>query len=307
MTTGSLCLTEILMSRKPCSSKSDASHSADSTSASGVALPYFLSSRAVERAGVDADTDRRAGVLGGPRDLLDLVVELLDVAGVHPDRRAAGLDRGEHVLRLEVDVGDHRDLRLARDRRQRVRVVLRGARDPHDLAAGRRQLGDLLERGADVRRTCRRHRLHRHRCVSAHRHRTDLDLSALPAVGEFGRNGRHAERNRSHLLCNPKVWIKVRSREQRAPGFEITAPCPGSGHIPHVNPLDWGTAGHSEVVPLCPAAVNSREPLVAQEILHRVHHIGDQDQQREADEESRPPRRRPASASPRRTGPGPGA
>ena len=33
------------MSRKPCSSKSDASHSADSTSASGVALPYFSSSR----------------------------------------------------------------------------------------------------------------------------------------------------------------------------------------------------------------------------------------------------------------------
>ena len=45
MTTGSLCLTEILKSRKPCSSNSDASHSADSTSASGVALPYFSSSR----------------------------------------------------------------------------------------------------------------------------------------------------------------------------------------------------------------------------------------------------------------------
>src|SRR4051794_11535499 len=45
MITGSLCLTEILKSRKPCSSKSDASHSADSTSASGVALPYFSSRR----------------------------------------------------------------------------------------------------------------------------------------------------------------------------------------------------------------------------------------------------------------------
>ena len=45
MTTGSLCFTEILMSRKPCSSKSEHSHSADSTSASGVALPYFSSSR----------------------------------------------------------------------------------------------------------------------------------------------------------------------------------------------------------------------------------------------------------------------
>src|SRR6266516_3567685 len=45
MTTGSLCLTEILKSRKPCSSNSEASHSADSTSASGVALPYLASSR----------------------------------------------------------------------------------------------------------------------------------------------------------------------------------------------------------------------------------------------------------------------
>src|SRR3954452_15121879 len=41
MTTGSLCLTEILMSRKSCSSNSEHSHSADSTSASAVALPYF--------------------------------------------------------------------------------------------------------------------------------------------------------------------------------------------------------------------------------------------------------------------------
>src|SRR5215475_6331687 len=45
ITTGSLCFTEILMSRKPCSSNSEHSQSADSTSASGVALPYFSSNR----------------------------------------------------------------------------------------------------------------------------------------------------------------------------------------------------------------------------------------------------------------------
>ena len=45
MTTGSWCLTEILMSRKPCSSNSEHSQRADSTSASGVALPCFSSSR----------------------------------------------------------------------------------------------------------------------------------------------------------------------------------------------------------------------------------------------------------------------
>src|SRR5659263_183944 len=45
MITGSLCLTEILKSWKSCSSNSDASQTADSTSASGVALPYLASSR----------------------------------------------------------------------------------------------------------------------------------------------------------------------------------------------------------------------------------------------------------------------
>src|SRR3954469_19515130 len=45
MTTGSLCLTEILMSRKSYSSNSEHSQSADSTRASGVALPYLASSR----------------------------------------------------------------------------------------------------------------------------------------------------------------------------------------------------------------------------------------------------------------------
>src|SRR6476619_6110530 len=42
MMTGSLCLTEILKSWKPCSSKSEASQTADSTRASGVAFPYFF-------------------------------------------------------------------------------------------------------------------------------------------------------------------------------------------------------------------------------------------------------------------------
>src|SRR5690625_117556 len=45
MTTGSWCLTEILKSENPCSSNREASHTADSTSASGVALPYFSISR----------------------------------------------------------------------------------------------------------------------------------------------------------------------------------------------------------------------------------------------------------------------
>ena len=125
----------------------------------------------VQRAGVDADPDRGPGVGGRPGDLADLVVERLDVARVDPHRGAAGVDRGEHVLGLEVDVGDDRDLRLAGDRRQRVGVVLGRHGDPDDLAAGRGQLGDLLQRGVDVGGQRGGHRLHRHRGAAADRHR----------------------------------------------------------------------------------------------------------------------------------------
>ena len=113
MTTGSLCLTEILKSRKPCSSNSDASHIADSTSASGVALPYFSSSR------LSSDPALTPMRIEMPASLAALAISLtwssnlLDVARVDPHRGAAGVDRGEDVLRLEVDVGDDRDLRLA--------------------------------------------------------------------------------------------------------------------------------------------------------------------------------------------------
>ena len=53
--------------------------------------------------------------------------------------------------------------RVLRDRRQRVGVVLARAGHPHDVAAGRGQLGDLLEGGVDVGGQRRGHRLHRDR------------------------------------------------------------------------------------------------------------------------------------------------
>jgi hypothetical protein len=58
---------------------------------------------------------------------LTLSSNWLDVARVHPHRGAAGVDGREDVLGLEVDVGDHRDLRLAGDLiGQRLGVVLAG-------------------------------------------------------------------------------------------------------------------------------------------------------------------------------------
>ena len=103
------------MSVKPCSSNSEHSHSADSTSASAVALPYLASSRLSSEPALTPILIGTPRVGRRPGDLADLVVERLDVARVDPHRGAAGVDRGEHVLGLEVDVGDDRDLRLARD------------------------------------------------------------------------------------------------------------------------------------------------------------------------------------------------
>ena len=117
MTIGSLCLTEILKSWKSCSSKRLASQTALSTSASGVALPYFCSRRGSSEPAFTPMRMRDAGGLRRLRDLADLVVELADVARVHAHRGAAGVDRGEDVVRLEVDVGDDRDLALLRDDR----------------------------------------------------------------------------------------------------------------------------------------------------------------------------------------------
>ena len=193
MTTGSLCLTLILMSPKPCSSNSDASHSADSTSASGVALPYFCHEPLVQRAGVDADADRDARRAGGLGDLADPAVEFLDVAGVHAHRGAAGIDRGEDVLRLEMDVGDHRDLAVPGDLGQRVGILLARAGHPDDVAAGRGQLGDLLQRRVDVVGLGGAHRLHRDRVIAADPDVADHQLARLAARGQRGRRRcRHA-------------------------------------------------------------------------------------------------------------------
>src|SRR5699024_3452237 len=157
----------------------------------------------VDAAGVHADAQGGAVVVRGLGDVLDLVVEAADVAGVHADPCAAGLDRGEDVLGLEVDVGDHRDRGLRGDRDQRVGVLLPGAGHAHDVAARRGQLRDLLQGRVDVVRGGGGHRLHRDRCVAAHVEVAELDLAGLPPGGEHRRwllDGGDTEAHRSHMI-----------------------------------------------------------------------------------------------------------
>ena len=170
MTTGSLCLTEILKSWKSCSSNSEASHIADSTSASGVALPYFSSSRGSSepaltpiRIEVPRSFAARAICLTWSSNLR--MLPGLTRTAAQPASIAAKTYFGWKWMSAITGICD-----LLRDRRQRLGVVLARARHPDDVAAGGGQLGDLLERGVDVGGQRRGHRLHRDRGVAADQH-----------------------------------------------------------------------------------------------------------------------------------------
>ena len=178
----------------------------------GRRLAVLLEDALVERAGVDADADRDAGVLGRLGDRADLVVELADVAGIDAYGSAARVDRGEDVLRLEVDVGDDRDVGVLGDLGERVGVVLARARHSYDVAACSGELGDLLQRRVDVGGQRRRHRLHRHRGVAADVDRADLDLAGLAPGSEHRRRHRRQAEVRhesaSHGLTM-SAYIKI--------------------------------------------------------------------------------------------------
>jgi len=74
-------LTLILILPKPCSSNSEASHSARFDERFRGGLAVLLHHPGVQRSGVDADADRDARVAGRLGNLFDPAVELLDVAG----------------------------------------------------------------------------------------------------------------------------------------------------------------------------------------------------------------------------------
>ena len=180
------------MSRKPCSSNSEHSHSADSTSASAVALPYFSSSRGSSepaltpiRIGIPASSAARA--ISPTLSSNFLMLPGFTRTAAQPASIAANTYFGWKWMSAITGICD-----LLGDRRQRLDVVLRRHRDPDDLAAGRGQLGDLLQRRVDVGGQRGRHRLHGDRRAAADRHRADHDLADLrraapaPAAGAAG-------------------------------------------------------------------------------------------------------------------------
>ena len=85
-----------------------------------------------------------------------------------------------------MNVRDHRDRGLAGDRRESIGVLLTGTGHADDVAARRRELGDLLERRVDVVGLGRGHGLDRDRVIAAHAHLTHKELTGLPARRQCG-------------------------------------------------------------------------------------------------------------------------
>src|SRR5690554_36608 len=164
----------------------------------GSRLAVLLQQARLQRAGIHPDADARAGGFRSRRDLADLVVELPDVPGVHSHRADARVDGGEDITRLEVDVGDDRDLTLRGEDVQDIRVILVRDRHPHDVATGCCQLGNLLKCRIDVGGLRRRHRLNAHLRVATDTDLAHLDLAGLATGGENGGNFRESEIYCSH-------------------------------------------------------------------------------------------------------------
>ena len=173
-------------------------------------LAVLLQQARIERARVNADAHRRAVRVSGRGDLRDLVIKLLDISRIHAHAHA-GVDRGEHVARLEMDVGHHGNRGLLGDDRQGVGVLIGGARNAHDVTASGRQFGDLLEGCADVVRLRRRHRLDAHRGVATHINVAHLDLAGLLARAKNLRLFFHGRDTKRYRIIHASDYVTLRS------------------------------------------------------------------------------------------------
>ena len=133
------------MSVKSCSSNSEHSHSADSTSASGVALPYLASSRLSSE---PALTPIRIGVPAAFAALAtsptlpsnSRMLPGLTRTAAQPASIAAKMYLLWKWMSAITGICDLRTMVA-----QRLGVDRVGYGDPHDLAAGRGELSDLLQ------------------------------------------------------------------------------------------------------------------------------------------------------------------
>ena len=137
-----------------------------------------------ERSSIDTDANGHVGSFRGSSNLADLVIKLANVARVDPNSPNSRVDSRKDVTRLEVNVGDHRELALCRDDVQNVGVILVRHSNANNVAPRCRELGNLLQSGIDIRRLSSRHRLNAHLRLATDPDLSDLNLSGLAAWGE---------------------------------------------------------------------------------------------------------------------------
>ena len=184
-----------------------------STIASGRMPPHFSYRAGSSGAAIDADPDGDRTVLRLSGDGLD-VLRLADVPRIETQAVHARLHRRERHPVLVMDVGDDRDRRPGHDLGEAFCRLLLVAGAADDVAAGRRQRVDLLQRSLDVGGLGDRHRLHRDRCIAADRDLADVELPGLPAfvrhVGQCAtdqRIGRTTSRYRPENMRNTRSPI----------------------------------------------------------------------------------------------------
>ena len=219
MITGSLCLTEILKSWKSCSSNSDASHSADSTSASGVALPYFAMIRGSSEPAftpirIEMPASLAAFAISPTWSSNFRMLPGLTRTAAQPASIAAKTYFGWKWMSAMTGICDFFAIAGSASASS-----WDGHRDADDVAAGGGELGDLLEGGVDVGGQGRRHRLHRDR-VRRRRPRPCRPRSDGSSGAGRARRGclRHAEIDRhgpSLLQRHPRAAVSRRETRHR--------------------------------------------------------------------------------------------
>ena len=90
---------------------------------------------------------------------------------------APGVERFQRQRVVEVDVGDHRDRRVADDRLERLDVLIARDGDADDVGARLGDTPDLVHRRREVGGLGLGHGLDRDRGAAADRYAADVDLA----------------------------------------------------------------------------------------------------------------------------------
>ena len=98
-------------------------------------LAIFGEKSWIQRTGVYSDTDWNPRVPCRLGHLFYFVIKLLDVAGVHTDRGASGINRRKNIFRLKMNIGNNWYLRFLGDLGERICIVLAWHGNAHDLAS----------------------------------------------------------------------------------------------------------------------------------------------------------------------------